>query len=226
MQEQTRWHSFPSAQAVADKTLELILAQAQQAINERGQFKIVLAGGTTPKKVYQLLARQTQDWSKWLLFLGDERCLEAQDQERNSVMIEQNWLSEVDFPKSNVFMINAHLGPETAAKEYAQHIEPYLPFDVTLLGMGEDGHTASLFPGHEHNENELAHAVYNSPKPPPERVSLSQKALAQSEHLYILVTGSGKKEAVQQWQQRSPLPIAQVQALNGVDVLIDQDAQP
>jgi len=141
-------------------------------------------------------------------------------------MIRQTWLEKVDFPMAHFYPIAAERGPEPGASEYAEIIKPFLPFDLTLLGIGEDGHTASLFPGRQHNENELTHAIYHSPKPPPERVTLSKKALAQSEHLSILVTGSGKKTAVQKWQQGETLPVAQISALNSIDVLIDQDAFP
>jgi 6-phosphogluconolactonase len=92
--------------------------------------------------------------------------------------------------------------------------------------VGEDGHTASLFPDQIHDESKLVHAVYNAPKAPSERISLSKKALAQSVKIIILVTGHGKKSAVQQWQKGVELPVTQIRAINGVDVLIDQDATP
>ncbi len=118
-----------------------------------------------------------------------------------------------------IFILNSSL-PD------AEVIKPFLPFDLTLLGIGEDGHTASLFPGHQHNESELTHAVYDSPKPPLERVTLSKQTIARSEQVMILVTGSGKKTAVKQWQQGEALPVAQIRAMNGVDVLIEQEAMP
>jgi len=191
---------------------------------------MVLAGGSTPKRIYELLSEQHQEWSKWHLYIGDERCLETDDSERNSLMIKQTWLDKIAFPMDNFHPINAEQGPEKAAEEYAQLIKQLIPFNLTLLGIGEDGHTASLFPGHVHDETQLTHAVYNSPKPPSERVTLSKKTLTQSEKLIILVAGSSKKSAVTQWQddnqQDEPLPVAQISAMNGVDVLIDQDALP
>ena len=187
---------------------------------------MVLAGGSTPKRIYELLSQQDQPWEKWYLFIGDERCLEKNNPDRNSLMIQQSWLDKVNFPMDNFYPIAAEHGPELGAVDYADTIRTFLPFDLTLLGIGEDGHTASLFPGHLHNENELTHAVFNSPKPPPERVSLSKKALADSDKVIILVTGAGKKSAVQQWQEGEALPVAQIDAINGVDVLIDRDALP
>jgi len=226
MTDEIQWLPLETAEDVAQNAVQKILFMAQQAISHQGQFKMVLAGGTTPKRIYELLAQQDQQWEKWHLFIGDERCLEKNDPERNSVMIQQSWLEQVNFPGANFHPIAAEHGPEQAAVEYADSIRPFLPFDLTLLGIGEDGHTASLFPGQLHNENELTHAVFNAPKAPSERVSLSKKALADSDKVIILVTGAGKKSAVQQWQRGEALPVAQIRAINGVDVLIDRDAMP
>ncbi|MCK5648827.1 MAG: 6-phosphogluconolactonase [Gammaproteobacteria bacterium] len=230
MTQEITWHVLNNAETVAHSALHRILVKAQEAISHRGVFKLVLAGGTTPGRIYELLSEQHQEWSKWHLFIGDERCLAIDDPERNSVMIKQAWLDKIELPAefldTNFHPIKAELGPEQGAGDYAEVIKPFLPFDLTLLGMGEDGHTASLFPGHQHNENELTHAVYDSPKAPSERVTLSKQTLARSEQVMILVTGSGKKTAVQQWQQGEAIPVAQIEAMNGVDVLITQDAMP
>jgi 6-phosphogluconolactonase len=90
--------------------------------------------------------------------------------------------------------------------------------------MGEDGHTASLFPNHYHDENELAHAVYNSPKPPSERVSLSAKALSNTQQLLFLITGSNKQDAVKAWRSGADLPVATIVPENPIDVYIDSAA--
>jgi 6-phosphogluconolactonase len=95
---------------------------------------------------------------------------------------------------------------------------------MVLLGMGEDGHTASLFPGHQHQQDELAHAVYNSPKPPPERVSISAKALSNTGQLIFLITGTNKQEAVKNWRSGQDLPVAKIVPENLVDIYIDRDA--
>jgi len=224
MNNQTRWHQRNDAEEIAQSAVHWILLKAQEAISHRGIFKLVLTGGNTPKRIYEILADQHQLWSKWHLYIGDERCLDRNDAERNSLMIKQCWLKKINFPMENFHPINAELEPQKAAHEYANIIKPVLPFDLTLLGIGEDGHTASLFPAHQHNENELVHAVYQSPKPPSNRVSLSKKALFQSLKLIILISGSSKKTAVQQWRHGSDLPASQIDALNGVDVLIDNDA--
>ena len=183
-----------------------------------------MAGGSTPEKVYRLLAQADADWAKWTIYYGDERCLPTDHADRNSLMATQAFLEKVAIPSSQIFTIPAELGAEKAAKEYQRVVADALPFDMVLLGMGEDGHTASLFPGHKNQEDELAHAVYNSPKPPPERVSISAKALSNTEQLIFLITGANKQDAVKNWRSGQDLPVATIIPKNPIDIYIDQDA--
>ena len=224
MQNNSRWHTLETADQVAQAAHQQILDAAEHAIAEHGTFKLVLAGGGTPEIVYRLLAKVNADWSKWYIYYGDERCLPADHADRNSLMATRAFLEKVAIPKTQIFTIPAELGPEQAAKKYQQIVASALPFDMVLLGMGEDGHTASLFPGHQHQENELAHAVYNSPKPPPERVSISAKALSNTEQLIFLITGTNKREAVKNWRAGQDLPIARITPENPIDIYIDRDA--
>ena len=224
MQNNSRWHTLETADQVAQAAYQQILAAAEQAIAEHGTFKLVLAGGSTPEKVYRLLAQAEADWSKWFIYYGDERCLPADHADRNSLMATQAFLEKVAIPEAQIFTIPAELGPEQAAKAYQHIVASALPFDMVLLGMGEDGHTASLFPGHQHQEDELAHAVYNSPKPPPERVSISAKALSNTGQLIFLITGANKQEAVKNWRSGQDLPVATIVPENPVDIYIDKDA--
>ncbi len=224
MQENSRWHILATADQVATATFEQILKAADQAIAEQGLFKIVLAGGSTPEKVYRLLAKADLEWSKWWVYYGDERCLPVDHADRNSVMAEHSFLQSVAIPAEQVFTIPAELGPDLGAKAYAEVVEKAIPFDMVLLGMGEDGHTASLFPGHVHDLEQLTHAVYNSPKPPPERVSISAKALSDTKELLFLITGANKQEAVKAWRAGADLPVATIIPQNSVDIYIDADA--
>lgn len=223
MKPDTQWHTLETAEDVALAAYQRILDAAKSAIAERGQFKLVLAGGTTPEKVYRLLPQADCDWDKWLIYYGDERCLPVDHAERNSVMAEQAFLSKVAIPKTQIFTIPAELGAKQAAIQYRQIVKDALPFDLVLLGMGEDGHTASLFPGHQHNSDELAHAVYGSPKPPPERVSISAKALGAARQVIFLITGSNKQEAVKLWRSGHDLPVASILS-NNTNVYIDKAA--
>jgi 6-phosphogluconolactonase len=226
MQKNAHWRTFSTADQVAEAAFEQILKTADEAIAGRGRFKLVLAGGTSPEKAYRLLANAETDWSKWYVYYGDERCLPSDHPERNSMMAAQAWLAHVPIPAAQIFTIPAELGPEAGALQYRQAVADALPFDLVLLGMGEDGHTASLFPGHVHNRDELTHAVYNSPKPPPERVSLSAKALSDTRRLIFLVTGKSKQEPVRQWQDGADLPVAAIEPGCPVEIYIDSDALP
>jgi len=224
MQNNSRWHYLETAEQVAEAACQQILNAATSAISERGKFKLVLAGGGTPEKVYRLLAESNADWANWHIYYGDERCLPADHQDRNSLMASRVLLDNVAIPANQVFTIPAERGPEQAAASYRLTVAEAGAFDMVLLGMGEDGHTASLFPGHQHQQDELVHAVYNSPKPPPERVSISAKALSNTRELIFLITGANKQEAVNLWRSGSDLPVATIEPENPIDVYIDSDA--
>ncbi|VAX02882.1 6-phosphogluconolactonase, eukaryotic type [hydrothermal vent metagenome] len=218
------WRIFDDAEAVARATAERILDSATQAIETRGQFKLVLAGGTTPAQAYRLLRAADADWGKWFIYFGDERCLPADHPERNSVMAGENWLAHMALPAENIFPIPTEEGIDRAVEKYTAIVETALPFDLVLLGMGEDGHTASLFPGHPLDALATVVAVHDAPKPPPQRVSLGLAALNAAREVLIIVTGRGKQAAVQCWQAGEDLPIAHVHGQDGVDVYIDSAA--
>ena len=139
-------------------------------------------------------------------------------------MAAQTWLEHVPIPEVNIHSVPAELGPEQGATEYAQIIDRALPFDLVLLGLGEDGHTASLFPGASHPPGQSVHAIFNAPKPPPERISFSAKALSDAAQVIVLVSGKGKRDAVRKWRSGAPLPITLIRPIGGVDVLLDRAA--
>jgi len=218
------WQYLPDADGVAAAATALILSAADAAISARGEFRLVLAGGSTPVKVYRQLAASPADWSHWHIYFGDERCLPAADAGRNSTMAAAAWLDQSGIPQQNVHPIPAELGAKAAAQRYAPLIATARPFDMVLLGMGEDGHTASLFPGRVHPAGEQVHSVSGAPKPPPERVSLSREALSDSRDVLILIAGSGKRQAVQRWRAGEDLPVAHITARDHLRVLIDRAA--
>ncbi len=209
---------------VAQAAAELILAASRQAIDERGRFRLVLAGGTTPEAAYRRLAREAADWGRWELFFGDERCRPVDHPERNSRAASAALLAHVPIPSRQVHPIPAERGAEAGAAAYAETVAPALPFDLVLLGIGEDGHTASLFPGQVFDETLPVMPVHDAPKPPPDRVSLTPSALVQCRQMLILVTGAGKRAAVDAWRAGEPLPVAQVAAKGPALVLLDRDA--
>ncbi|MGD2113115.1 MAG: 6-phosphogluconolactonase [Gammaproteobacteria bacterium] len=218
------WHVLGHAAQLEERVAGRILALAAAAIADHGCFRIVLAGGRTPGAVYRRLADAAADWPRWQVYFGDERCLPADDPERNSVMAARAWLDRVPIPPEQVHPVPAEQGAAAAAAAYRAIVQAALPFDLVLLGMGEDGHTASLFPGHVHAAEELVHAVHDAPKPPPERVSLGLAALNDAGAVMVLVTGSGKRAAVERWRRGDNLPVARVHGRNGVDVYLDAEA--
>jgi len=221
---ETDWICPGDADAVATQATAFILQLAASAIQQQGVFRLVLAGGNTPQQVYRKLAQSQADWSRWHIYFGDERCLPIDDENRNSHMANTAWLKQVDIPVHNIHPIPAEQGAETAAAAYATVIKHARPFDLVLLGMGEDGHTASLFPGQQHPENETVHAIHLAPKPPAERVSLSRISLSDTAEVLVLITGAGKHPAVARWQSGEALPVATITAHHRVTVLLDTAA--
>ena len=219
MQEnQVRWKHYNSIDCLCHAVCDAIALSAHRAIAQRGRFSVVLAGGNTPRAIYRLLRDLTMDWSKWHVYHGDERCLKPDHEERNSLMVQQVLLDHVAIPAQQVHHIPAELGPLAGASAYAKTLQGVGCFDLVLLGLGEDGHTASLFPGHAVDNRADAVAVFDSPKPPAQRITLSQKRLNHAEQVIFIVSGAGKQQAVNDWRSGVAIPATLIQAANGVDV--------
>jgi 6-phosphogluconolactonase len=133
----------------------LIVTSAVTAVAERGAFNIALSGGTTPKAAYELLAgnvlRAAVSWEKVSVYFGDERCVPPDDERSNYRMASRAFLDAVPIPRGNIHRVRGEIDPGLAANEYASTLRANFgstpQFDLVLLGLGEDGHTASLFPG-------------------------------------------------------------------------------
>lgn len=220
MTPKVKYHQVADDVAAAHAALELVLQQAMEAITRRGRFIFALSGGTTPKRLYQLLAATDQDWSRWHLLYADERCLPDNDAERTSTMVEDCWLKVVGFPEENHHKPAVELGADEAASHYADTIETLLPIDLVLLGMGEDGHTASLFPGHTHPKQTVV-PVHNSPKAPAQRISLSYATLCNAATVCFLVTGKAKQQTIADWLRGDDLPVANVIGRNSSVLITD-----
>ena len=214
----TRWKHFDSIESLRHSVCDVIVQCANEAIAQRGRFSIVLAGGNTPRAIYRLLRDVKMDWSKWHIYHGDERCLPSDHVDRNSLMAEQTWLQYVAIPASQIHDIPAELGPVVGAKAYAETLKNADTFDLVLLGLGEDGHTASLFPNHVVDNSAYAVPVFNSPKPPAERISISQYRLNNTREVIFLVTGEGKQASVDHWRKGVAIPATLIAPENGVDV--------
>lgn len=225
--QQSRWHEFDSAVALEDAALAHILALAQAAIAARGAFHLVLAGGSTPRYVYEALRQERADWRNWHIWYGDERCLPPEHPERNSRMAMTCWLAHVPIPALQIHEIAAEQGAEVAAHVYTDELKAVPLFDLVLLGLGEDGHTASLFPLQAW-ERAIAWPpvlpVHDAPKPPPDRVSLSPERLSASRAVLFLVTGAAKAGAVRDWRAGVAIPASRIEAHASLDIYLDAEA--
>ena len=218
-----RWHPVADDAALVDAAVAFILAAAAQAITARGVFHLVLAGGNTPRTVYEGLRRASAAWSKWQIWIGDERCLPTTDAARNSLMASTAWLDFVSIAPEAIHFIPAELGAEKAARAYTESLDVIDIFDLVLLGLGEDGHTASLFPGRDWGTGEGALAVlpvFAAPKPPPERVSLSARRLSQARQVLFLVSGEAKRAAVMAWRADAEIPARAIVPAAGTDIIL------
>lgn len=170
---------------------------AEAAIAARGVFRIALAGGLTPRRCYECLRERPVDWAHVQIFFGDERCLPAGDKDRNDTMAFAALIDHIDIPKANVHVIPAELGPVAAAARYSAELEKFDRFDLVLLGLGEDGHTASLFPGNAASlAAAAAVAVFDAPKMPSLRVSLGVNTLNAARTRLFIAAGNSKRDAL------------------------------
>lgn len=226
---QPEWRVFADAGTLVATLADALCAEAEVAIAERGVFHLVLAGGTTPLALYRTLADRRAGDARWQVWYGDERCLPAGHPERNNAMIEAAWLAASSIPPESRRPIPAEFGAVDAAARYAGWLKDVGDFDVVLLGMGEDGHAASLFPdrdwgGAPGSPDVLA--IHAAPKPPPERVSLSAARLSRSRRVWFVITGSGKREALARWKSGETLPVAAVRGKLDTAAWLDAAAWP
>lgn len=200
---------FADADALAEHVARLLLDRIAVAQAEGRVPAIALTGGTIADRVHSALARISApaaavDWSRVDVYWGDERFVPADDPERNAGQARRALLDHVPVDPARVHEVPASdsgVGDvETAAASYSQEIREHGAgrFDVVMLGVGPDGHVASLFPGSPQLDvdDRVAVAVTESPKPPPQRVSLTYGALNRSAEVWFLVSGEGKADAV------------------------------
>ena len=211
--------SFDEKAEFDDLAASLIIDLANKAINKKGFFSIVLCGGSTPKAIYSKLSNFDTDWSSWYVYSGDERCLPITHPDRNSLMVNDSWLTRSEIPSAQVFPIPGEVGNMKAAEQYENIIAKVEQFDLVLLGFGEDGHIASLFPGHLIDENRLVIPVFDAPKAPSERVSLTIKSLSNTKDVIFLVAGKNKAKAFSSWDDTKATPASLISAKNDVRIL-------
>jgi 6-phosphogluconolactonase len=192
---------------VARALAELFVACGQDAIASRGRFTVALSGGTTPKAAYQLLAAppfaSALDWNKVDVFFGDERCVPPDDSQSNYKMANEAFLSAVGIPARNVHRIHGEEDPAEAAVAYRTEILNVLGdqprFDLVMLGIGNDGHTASLFPGSDPLEGDdmLVRAVY-APAHQQWRITITPHVINSARTVVFAAEGAGKAWVLKQ----------------------------
>ncbi|MBO0709354.1 MAG: 6-phosphogluconolactonase [Candidatus Dormibacteraeota bacterium] len=205
---------FDDPAAVARAAAQLVTSAL-----EGGAGSLVLAGGSTPKAAYQLL-RPGPVWGRVSVLFGDERCVAPDDPESNYAMAQQTLLARVG--PATVFRMPGELGAEEAARRYDEVLQRVGRLDLVLLGMGPDGHTASLAPGYREDagSSALAIPVHDFPKPPPDRVSLTLRALRSARRVVFVVTGEDKADAVL-LASEGRVPSGQI---DGAEYLLDRAA--
>jgi 6-phosphogluconolactonase len=207
--------------AAADEIAEI----AKAAAAARGVFRWALAGGSTPRALYAAMAARLArprdfPWERSEIFFGDERCVPPGDPQSNYRMARESLLDHVPVPAAMVRRIPGELPPAEAAEAYARALGEE-PLDLALLGMGADGHTASIFPGSPPLFVPASSVwVTDSPLPPTRRISLSPTALSAARAVRFLVTGASKADrvrevALQHGSESPALPAAQIRPLSG-----------
>jgi 6-phosphogluconolactonase len=198
---------FDNAEELSIAAAELMISASKDAIQKTGKFLVSLSGGSTPKRVFEILAQPSFkdriDWSKVYIFWGDERCVPFEDTESNAGMTYKALLDHVAVPGNQVFRIKGELPPHDAATEYNELLEKFFPegstrsFDLVFLGMGTDGHTASLFPYTPvlEERSRLAKEVYLE-ELKKLRVTITQDLINNADKIAFLITGENKAEVL------------------------------
>jgi 6-phosphogluconolactonase len=206
----TRLTTCPDAETVAERAAAHVVRQLRRAREERGVAHLALSGGTTPGRTYELLAARPEELSGVEVWFADERCVAPDDEQSNYRLAAETLLAGAGIPPQRVHRMEGELGPEEGARRYAEELRQRLAaadespsttpvLDLIVLGIGPDGHVASLFPGAatlDAGEDAVCAGVRDSPKPPAERITLSLAVLRAARECVLLATGAGKADAV------------------------------
>lgn len=227
-----------SLDELATDLVDYIAGLSEKSVKERGFFAIALSGGSLISMIGKLCEapyNKTVDWAKWHIFWADERVVAKNHSDSNYKLAKDGLLSKVPVIPSHVYSINDNVSAEKAAKEYEFILRQLVKmrtvsvsecsdcpkFDLILLGMGHDGHVASLFPLHAalNEKEEWVTFIYDSPKPPPERITFTLPVINSASNVALVVTGSAKAEAVrlaiEERSSNCTLPAQMVWPTNG-----------
>lgn len=233
----THISTFPGAEQAAERAARDIAQQLRRAREARGTAHLALSGGGTPVRAYELLTGELSDWDGIEVWFADERCVAPEDEQSNYLMARRTLLEPVRIPAARVHRMQGELGPDDGAARYASTLRELVPaqtslpaLDLVVLGIGPDGHVASLFPGApalDAGEQELCLGVHASPKPPPRRITLSLPVLCAARRCLLLATGAEKRPAVTaalgEPTREVPASLLRRERLS---VILDDDASP
>lgn len=209
---------------------------AKEAQKLHGHFAVALSGGSTPKRIFEILSSAPYakeiDWTKIYLFWGDERAVAPTDPESNFRMAMDAGLKSLSIPRKHIFRMEAESEIEANAKAYEKKIRETLgsrPFDLIMLGMGEDGHTASLFPGTKALEEKTALVASNHvPQKETYRMTLTYPCINSARNIVLYVLGKGKQEMVKQVffeKHEPPYPVSLIGTTQNKALwIVDTDA--
>ena len=192
--------------SLIERSRTIVVDKIQSAIATKGQCSIALAGGSTPKPLYEALAQENIPWEQIQVFWGDERYVAPNHRDSNQLMARQTWLDEVTIPAANIYPvptdsnnpeIDAELYETAIRKVFATSPEEFPTFDLILLGMGDDGHTASLFP-HTSVLQETTKAIAVGNKDGQPRITFTVPLINQAHCVLFLVAGANKQAALEQ----------------------------
>lgn len=219
-------HIYKDAKETTVALADWIISLIQKTLQVKDKFTIALSGGETPKKLYQTLAsdpyREKINWSRLHIFWGDERIVPFKDERNNAKMAYDNLLSNVNISSDQVHTIWTDIKPEESVKQYEKILHQYFDdkqttFDLTLLGLGEDGHTLSLFPGSEILDDQQSWVKTIHSKEKGDRITLMPSVVNMSSAIAFFVTGKNKEKIVQQvldQSQQHNYPAQFIQPLN------------
>ena len=193
---------FPGPGDLSAALAERVAALAAAALAERGGFRIAIPGGSVMGLLAQGFAGQAADMGRWDWFWVDERCVGREDPRSNAGEAERGWLSRRAVPPERVHAMDGGRGPEAGARDYEAELGrvsgsgpgEWPRLDLVVLGLGEDGHVASLFPGHPALEETRRRVVpvRGAPKPPPERITMTLPLLNHAREVWVVAAGAAK----------------------------------
>ena len=199
-------HIAQTTQELSDNLAAWISNYIQEVLQDQPIFTLVLSGGSTPKQLFALLAKEPYKimipWERIHFFWGDERAVPFEDERNNAKMAFDTLLNEVDVPKENIHVMRTDISPEESATEYEKILREYFKedettFDLVLLGMGDDGHTLSLFPGQPviHEKDKWVTSFFLKAQDM-YRITLTAPVVNQSACVIFMTTGTGKSMAL------------------------------